>query len=176
MLNKGRDFDAVFTEDEIDAIRPIASSRVAVREPAKEEVLRRALGAMAASMPAGKTGDEGGELKLRTYMRMLTGYPEAAVTYACKECLSTMKFFPTIAEFLEVIKKWTPPDKALIDRARRIVSTGNRVKPAKPESPPLTQEEVDSWGIGESGQALIRAGIACGELVMKDGKPVIAEN
>lgn len=127
-------------------------------------------------MPAAKTGEESGELKLRTYLRMLAGHPQAAITFACEQCLTTMKFFPTIAEFLAVVKAWQPPEKAMIDRARRIIATGNRVKQDKPESKPLTQEEVDGWGSSEMGQALIRAGIECGELVMIDGKPAIAVN
>lgn len=173
-LDKGRDFDAVFTDAEIEAIRPIASARIMVRQPAIEQVLRRSLGAMASSMPTAKTDEDGGKLKLATYMRMLTGHSEEAIAFACRECLTTMKFFPTISEFIAVVEKWQPPEKSMIDRARRIIATGNRAQATKKESPPLTQEEVDSWGFNERGQALIRAGLACGELVMDGEKPVIA--
>lgn len=104
---------------------------------------------MLAVLPKQNTDEVGGELFVEAYSRHLAGYPNEAISYLASEATGTRKWFPTIAECIEILSHWHRNDEA-VHRRHRAKSLAYRERDARrvddvPEPlPPMRQEQVDT--------------------------------
>ncbi len=142
MLARAFNITASFTAAEIALVEPIAAA-VAVVHPATERVIRQSLGALAAALPAQDTGEAGARLKLNTYLTMLEGCDERALSHACRRCLDELDWMPTIHQLKDRMAGWVSPEAAAIGQARVILRTGRRV-PDDEDAAPVDAAAVEA--------------------------------
>lgn len=133
---------------------------------------------MLAVLPRRNSDDLGGELFVAAYQKMLGSYPKAAVSFVTEQALARCKWFPTIAECLEIMTEWRRSDKPYLAwNERKITST--RLIRAEMEqraadqrfanSSYLTQDQVDRML-----PHVVAMAIECGNVVLDDsGKPIL---
>jgi hypothetical protein len=76
---------------------------------------------MDAALPRRQQGEVSGELLAKTYHRMLGHLTREAISFVAEEAIATCKWFPTVAECLEIAKRFVQPEhpfKAVRDMAR----------------------------------------------------------
>ena len=108
------------------------------------------LRAMLAVLSRQHSDDLAGELFVQMYQRQLADQPEAAIWYLVDQATRTCRWFPTIAECLEIISGWRRHDA---DTMRRALATRlyyrERAARLPPTPPPgeewqPTREELDA--------------------------------
>lgn len=81
---------------------------------------------LAASLPSRATDDLAGELRFEAYRRTLGHLPAEAIGFLTGEALRTCRWFPTIAECLEMAAGWSRGDTGERSRAAGIVEKERR--------------------------------------------------
>ena len=125
---------------------------------------------MLAALPRRQADDISGELFVAAYERQLGHINRSQAEYLLDKSLQTCKWFPTIAECLELLEGWRRNDEHVLRRAKikgmmaREINTRNSINWPKVEVPKITQEAVDAMS-----PELIRMGLTCGALY-KDEK------
>lgn len=80
--------------------------------PACDEVhFGRTLRAMAAALPKRSSDDVSGELMVKVYQGRLGHFPRPAMTYLFNRVIDTCRWFPTVAECLEILSNWERADE-----------------------------------------------------------------
>lgn len=158
--------DAQLTADQVNALRPFLNVTLAPPEPITADDVRRNLGPLASALPAQRTDNDTGRLKLAVYVTMLEGYPLPALKAACRQCLKELDWFPTPKQLIERIEQWRCPEAVrlslLKSRVRKFDEAQRHLSaPAKP----LTQQDIDDLAQSEHGKALIPLGLACGAII-----------
>lgn len=105
---------------------------------------------MLAVLPKQKTDELGGELFVEAYRRQLGKYPNEAISYLTERVTATCKWFPTIAECLEILSGWQRRDDAVMRRSKakdliyreRDARRTDAIEARDPQ--PMTQAEVDN--------------------------------
>lgn len=163
-------YDAKLTEDQVNALRPFVSVMLEKPPVITPDDVRRNLGPLASALPAQRTDNDTGRLKLAVYATMLDGYPLAALKAACRQCLKELDWFPTPKQLIERIEAWSCPEAVrlslLKSRVRKFDEAQRHLSaPAKP----LTQQDIDDLAQSDHGKALIPLGLACGAII-EDGE------
>lgn len=139
VLERAFDPEASFTAADLALIEPVASA-VASIQVVDERKIRQSIGALAAALPSQDAGEAGSKLRLNTYMSMLAGCDERALSHACRRCLDELDWFPTVHQLKERIQRWVSPEAVAISRARAIIRAGRRA-PAGDDIADLADDE-----------------------------------
>lgn len=122
---------------------------------------------MLAALPRRQADDISGELFVAAYQRQLAHLSEPQVQFLCDRALQTCRWFPTIAECLEIVGQFRRDDEA-VHRKRRASTLVAREKNSRwydrqewrrLKTPEMTQEMVDAMS-----PEMKRMGITCGAL------------
>lgn len=145
-------------------VEAMAAEPLPTLPPCDERHFVKCLRAMLAVLPKQNTDDLGGELFVELYRRQLGEYPREAISYMVERVTAKCRWFPTIAECLEVLQNWRRNDDAVM-RQRKAQSLAFRERDARRteqmgEAEPMTQEQVDSLT-----PSLRRIGLSLGYLV-----------
>lgn len=81
-------------------------------EPCDDRHFAQCLRVMLAVLPRQNADALGGELFVETYRRHLAHYPNEAISFLAERATATCRWFPTIAECLEIISTWRRNDPA----------------------------------------------------------------
>lgn len=165
-------YDAKLTEAQANALRPFADVVLAPPPEITPDDVRRNLGPLASALPAQRTDEDTGRLKMAVYQTMIVGYPLPALKAACRQCLRELDWFPTPKQLLDRIEAWSDPEATRLSlikhRLRRYDEDQERLK-ALPPPRPLTQEDVDALVNSDHGKSLIPLGLKCGAII-EDGE------
>lgn len=131
---------------------------------------------MLAALPRRQADDISGELFVAAYERQLGHMSKPQAEYMMDKALRTCRWFPTIAECLELACDWTRRDEAIIRqvKARRLAEREHSERQQdrftwKLEMmEPITQARIDA--MPEELQCL---GIKCGSLIRDAGGKVV---
>lgn len=122
---------------------------------------------MFAALPRRQSDDVSGELFVRAYESQLGHMPEPQIEYLRDRALQTCKWFPTIAECLEIAQGWRRSDQAVWRKAEaaRLLSKEERAREvdARQIDGPMTQEQVDALP-----ETLRQIGLRAGFLIEGD--------
>lgn len=147
-------------------VQDIASAPLPSPVPASDRHFGAALRMMLAVLPRQQTDDLGGELFVEAYQRHLGHYPDAGINYLTDRAIARCRWFPTVAECLEIMADWRRDDEhtrrksAALAAARR--ETNERENDRRTftwRKEPITQADVDKMP-----DYLRNVGIACGAL------------
>lgn len=103
------------------SLEVVASSPLPRLEPAPREHVDRCLAFMEASLARRQQEGLSGDLFVATYRRMLGHLTKEAISFVTEEAIATCKWFPTVAECLEIAKRFVQPEhpfRAVRDMAR----------------------------------------------------------
>ena len=132
-------------------VKRIAASPLPSLPPCSEIELVKCLRIMRAVLPRQISDDLSGELFVEAYARQLGEYPAAAIGYLADQATRQCRWFPTIAECLEILSGWRRWDADTMRRsdATRLANREQAARnPTPPRAPPgeqwhPSQEEID---------------------------------
>lgn len=138
------------TDQQLAMVEAIAAEPLPTLPPCDERHFNKCLRLMLAVLPKQKTDELGGELFVEAYRRQLGKYPNEAISYLTERVTATCKWFPTIAECLEILSGWQRRDDAVMRRSKakdliyreRDARRTDAIEARDPQ--PMTQAEVDN--------------------------------
>lgn len=158
-------------DETLSRVQAIADAPLPPLNPVGERHLKQCLRVMMAVLPKRATDEVTGELFVAAYVKKLGGYCDAQISYLADKAMERCKWFPTIAECMEIILEWRRYDDATRRKydATSIARREERTRDDESrrfnrwDAPELTQEDVDTMS-----PELIRVGLRCGALVEGD--------
>lgn len=144
--------------------------------------LGQCLRMMLAVLPRRNADDLSGELFVAAYQRMLGDMARDRVTFMADQAMRRCKWFPTIAECIEIADDWRRSDAALtdwLDRtsiARRLMQGERLARQADNRIPPPPVEQITQEQVDAMSETMINLGLGSGALWRdEDGRvrPVI---
>lgn len=164
-------------DETLAKVQDLASSRLPELPNCPEPHFNKCMRVMLAVLPKRVSDDVSGELFVAAYQRQLGHYPQDAISFLADAATSRCRWFPTIAECLEMVAEWVRNDDAVKlkraagDAARREKRLRSDETRPRIESQPLTQDDVD-----QMDEMLIRIGIGGGWIKRDDGgRPVLVD-
>lgn len=158
-------------------VKGIADSRLPELPACDDRHFAKCLRIMLAVLPKQNTDELGGELFVEAYSRQLGHYPNEAISFLADRATATCRWFPTIAECLEILRGWHRNDEA----QRRKWQAASLVRKEKNQRWVRTEEENRNRHVGISQNEIdgmppkmIELGIACGALVRDEDGNVTA--
>lgn len=152
----------------MEEARRIAHAPLPPLDPVEPKYLAQCLRMMLAVLPRQNADDVAGELFVAAYKRHLGGYPQEAIEYLTDRATGECRWFPTIAECLEIIRGWQRNDAATTRKraASRIAheETMAREDERRRENRPVTQAEIDRMT-----DEMRQLGVQVGAIKMTDG-------
>lgn len=160
----------------LERVEALARSPLPHMIPADERHLVQCLRVMLAVLPRQSADELTGELFVAAYQRMLGKYPNDAISYLADHAMRNCRWFPTIAECLEILSSWIRVDE-FTKRKAQAAQIANRERAARQavrwdgekrfRGRAVTQSEIDRMT-----PEMIELGISCGAIVRgEDGKP-----
>ncbi|NOW44148.1 hypothetical protein FHW96_000275 [Novosphingobium sp. SG751A] len=98
-------------------LRAIAAAPLPVLRTCSDEGFDRCMAALSI-LPRRKSGSDEGAVLLEVYRRALGGLPSAQLVWVVDTALVRLKWFPTIAELLEIAGEWRRDDEHARAQAR----------------------------------------------------------
>jgi hypothetical protein len=120
-LERMRALPARLDDATMTSLEVVASSRLPAPQPCSERHFNQCFALVDAALPKRSQDDTSGELLARAYRRMLGHLTREAISFVAEEAIATCKWFPTVAECLEIAKRFTQPEhpfKAVRELAR----------------------------------------------------------
>jgi len=132
---------------------------------------------MLACMPKRNLDDVSGELFIGAYRRQLGRFPNDAISFLTDKATATLKWFPTIADCLEILQEWRRRD---VHTERRLLAQriGSKEGDARRRDKYLISEirgiEMTQADVDSMPDYLVGLGITSGFLIRDaDGKAII---
>jgi hypothetical protein len=150
-------------------VKAIASSPLPPPVPCSEPHLSKCLRIMLSVLPRRNADDVSGELFVAAYQRKLGHLPDAAISHIADKAMEQCRWFPTIAECLELLTGWRRNDEhtarktqagLIARREREAREAEERAFNHRDRDRDLTQEDVDKMQ-----PHVLRLGVACGAVV-----------
>lgn len=137
----------------LNALVVVAEAPLPALPPIEPEVLHQSFAVLDAALPRRSSDEASGKLMLAAYRRKLGHMPKEQIDYLCNAILERCRWFPTIAECLEIAGEWQRRDALERAKARNLVQ---RERQARMDDAlrrlkwddDITQAEVDDWPEG----------------------------
>lgn len=118
-----------------------------------------------------------GKLFVMGYQRVLQGYPKDAITYLAEQSMRRCRWFPTIAECIDIIDEWRRDD-ADIRRRQKAQQIASRERKRRDELERMANQQpladITPEQIAQMSPTMIELGIKCGALARLEDGTVIA--
>lgn len=163
------------TDNQLRELVALLSEPLPPAEPCDDQHFAKCFRLMSAVLPKQSKDELAGKLFVAAYQRILQSYPKDAISYLTEQAMNRCRWFPTIAECIDILQEWRRMDdhtrkrsyiRQAIHReqeARRLeASQKNRLTRA------MTAEEVAALPA-----PMIALGISCGALKRLDDGTVI---
>ena len=141
------------SDQQLAMVRKIAAAPLPCLPPCSEIHFARCLRVMLAVLPRQNSDDVAGELFVETYRRQLGDNPAAAISYLAEQATRACRWFPTIAECVEIVSGWRRADADTLrqSKASALASAEERARynetrpPVEAQEPwQPTREELDA--------------------------------
>lgn len=151
----------------------LASCRLPEPAPCDEQHFVKCIRLMDAVLPKQSKDMVSGKLFVMGYQRVLQGYPKDAISYLAEQAMRRCRWFPTIAECIDIIEEWRRDDEAVRYRAKA-QQIANRERQRRREIEERARREaqrpITADDIAKMSEDMIALGIRCGALVrLEDG-------
>ncbi len=136
----------------LERVKAIASAPLPALSPSDDRHFAKCLRVMLAVLPRQNTDAIGGELFVETYRRQLGHFSDDAVAFLAERATRECRWFPTIAECLEMLGSWTRCDEATRRRAtarslagqERMAREREEREQSQRAAVPMSQADVDA--------------------------------
>jgi len=95
--------------EECDALREWAHSTTPLHVPATRAELNRHIEFMNATLPSKNADVETGKMRLAVYFSILSGYTNEALAFMSRTACTTLDWFPTPKQCLEILAQYRAP-------------------------------------------------------------------
>lgn len=129
-------------DEMLERVRAIANSPLPPVIPCSENHMNKILRTMLAVLPRRSSDDISGELFVAAYQHKLGHLPNDAVSHIADKALETCKWFPTIAECLELVSGWRRVDAFT---KRRDAARELEIRERNARRPKLPTWATDAW-------------------------------
>lgn len=150
-------------------VREIANSPLPPQQTSDETHFSQCLRVMDAALPRRTQGELGGELFYNIYRRQLARFPNEAISYLADVATRTCRWFPTIAECLDILGGWRRNDEAARRKieAMRIANreASARLRESNPQPEPIP--EMTQAGINAMPLSLRKIGLTLGHITQE---------
>jgi hypothetical protein len=127
---------------------------------------------MSAVLPKQSKDELAGKLFVSAYQRILQSYSKDAISYLAEHSMTRCRWFPTIAECIDILQEWRRNDEHTRQRSyiRQAINREHEARRLEESqknrrSAPMTAEELAALP-----EQLINLGIGCGALKrLEDG-------
>lgn len=163
------------TDSQLRELVALLSEPLPAPEPCDDQHFAKCFRLMSAVLPKQSKDELAGKLFVAAYQRILQSYPKDAISYLTEQAMNRCRWFPTIAECIDILQEWRRMDDHTRKRsyirqaiyreqeARRLeASQKNRLTRA------MTAEEVAALP-----EPMVALGISCGALKRLDDGTVI---
>lgn len=137
------------SDDQMQALIAVANAPLPALPPVEERHLNQSVAVLDAALPRRNTDEASGKLMLAAYRRKLGHMPKEQIDYLCNAILERCRWFPTIAECLEIAGEWERADAREKARARNLIERERQARfddaMRRLRWGEITQAEVDSW-------------------------------
>lgn len=130
---------------------------------------------MSAVLPKQSKDELAGKLFVAGYQRILQSYPKDAISFLAEQAMTRCRWFPTIAECIDILQEWRRSDaetrkrSQMLQAIRREQETRHiEQREASRNLQPLTADDVAALP-----EPMISLGISCGALRRLDDGTVI---
>ena len=159
----------------LERVQAIACAPLPAPKPCDERHLNKCLRIMLSVLPRQMSDELTGELFVAAYQRKLGEFSDEAISYMTDKALGDCRWFPTIAECIELASQAPRTDEAVrrkimaqqIAAAEKTCRTEWEDKP-KQRGPKLSQGEIDRMTT-----EMLELGLSCGILTRTDDGKVI---
>ena len=127
-------------DTQMAAVKKIADAPLPSLPPCGDRHLMQCLRGMLAVLPRQNSDDVAGELFVEMYRRQLGEHPADAISYLVDQATRNCRWFPTIAECLEIISGWRRWDS---DTQRRATARTRYFR--EQEARTMRPEPVEPW-------------------------------
>lgn len=160
-------------------VREIVEAPLPTLPTCDDRTFSQALRMMLAALPRRNADDVSGELFVAAYQRQLGHLNRSQVEFLMDKALQRCRWFPTIAECLEIVGEWRRSDEPLrrkqqaeaMVRKEELARFWDKQKALQEPVPPLTQEAVDNMN-----PVLIEIGLKCGSLRRDENGNVVVND
>lgn len=139
-------------DEALNALVVIAEAPLPALPPIEQEVLHQSFAVLDAALPRRSSDEASGKLMLAAYRRKLGHMPKEQIDFLCNAILERCRWFPTIAECLEIAGEWQRRDARERARARNLVQREQQARMddahRRLRFGQIEQEEVDGWPEG----------------------------
>ena len=129
---------------------------------------------MLSALPRRHADDISGELFAEAYARKLGGLNKPQVEYLLDKALERCRWFPTIAECLEIVSEWTRRDEYTRRKAKAVELAMREEMRRKEDARRSAGRSLTQEGVDNLCPELRAMGLKCGALVEREGKVVPA--
>lgn len=155
-------------------VRRIATAPLPSLPSCDPELLNRALLLMLSSLPRKNSDGVSGELLIEAYQRKLGGLNKPQVEYLLDKALERCRWFPTIAECLEIVSEWTRRDEYTRRKVKAAELAMREEMRRKEDARRAAGRSLTQEGVDNLCPELRAMGLKCGALVEREGKVVPA--
>ncbi len=99
-------------------VEAVAAAPLPALPPCDDRHMTQCLGILDAALPRQSAGEANGKLRLAAYKRKLAHLPAEAISYLADQALDRCRWFPTIAECVEIVSEWKRSDEPVQAKAR----------------------------------------------------------
>ena len=152
-----------------------AKQPLPLAEPCDDRHFAQCFRLMSAVLPKQSKDELAGKLFVSAYQRILQSYPKDAISYLAEQAMTRCRWFPTIAECIEILQEWRRNDQHtrhrshLLQVIRREQEARRQDEYAKRHpARPMTAAEVAALP-----EPMIALGLSCGALKRLDDGTVI---
>ena len=136
-------------DQQMNALAVVANAPLPALPPIGERDLKQSLAVLDSALPRRNSDDASGRLMLAAYERKLGQMPKEQFDHMCNAILERCRWFPTIAECLEIAGEWTRRDAREKARAQNLmrIELQARMDDAlhRLRFGQIEQAEVDAW-------------------------------
>jgi hypothetical protein len=130
---------------------------------------------MSAVLPKQSKDELAGKLFVAAYQRILQTYPKDAISFLAEQSMTRCRWFPTIAECLEILQEWRRNDVETRKRSRILQAIRHEQEARRSEAyaakrviRPMTADEVAALS-----EPMVALGLSCGALKRLDDGTVV---
>ena len=100
------------TDEQLATVEAMAAEPLPTLPPCDDRHFAKCLRIMLAVLPKQNTDELGGELFVEAYRRQLGHHSNEAISFLADRATASCRWFPTIAECLEILSGWRRSDEA----------------------------------------------------------------
>ena len=135
-------------------------------EPCDDKHFAQCIRLMSAVLPKQSKDEIAGKLFVAGYQRILQGYPKDAISYLAEQAMTRCRWFPTIAECVEILQDWKRSDSITRQRSRilQIIRRENEERREEAARASRNLEPMTADEIAALPEPVIALGLSCGAL------------